>query len=461
MRINIKEDSRQIELGDIFVAIKGINTDGHDYIDAAIKNGASKIVANRGSYDVETEIVPNTKEYLINYLDTYYGKKFDKMKIIGVTGTSGKTTSCFLIYDMLKKLGRKVAYIGTLGFYVNDKIVALNNTTPGIVELYEMFLECALLDTEIIVMEVSSHALELDRCGKILFDIGVFTNLSQDHLDFHKDMTSYSLAKQKLFSKLKNKKDAIINIDDTYYKAFVKENNNNTFFGMNDLADYQILDYKLLIGKTTFTLRNNLKNKSYEISLKIPGKYNIYNYLVAFITLHKLGFLEDDILKLIDNLAMPPGRMEGIGYKDNVIIVDYAHKPDAVKNILESVSEYKENKVITVIGCGGNRDRTKRPFMGSLATKLSDYVVFTNDNPRTEDEKEIMKDITAGLIATNFEVIYDRKLAIEKGISMLSNKDMLLILGKGHENYQIIGTEKKHFDDLEIVKNYVGGNNGN
>lgn len=439
--------------GDTFIAIKGVDIDGHDYIDKAIENGATKIIAEKGLYSVETLIVKDTKEYLATYLSDTYGDALKDIKFVGMTGTNGKTTSCYLTYKLLNLLGKKTAYIGTIGFYIEDEVVELNNTTPGIMDLYEMFLKCKEKNVEVIVMEVSSHALELGRVDKMLFDIVSFTNLTKDHTDFHLTMENYLKAKQKLFYKVKENGYAIVNGDDPYYKDFLFKHNNNIIYGVNEESDYKIIDYKLEIDKSTFNMAHD--NKKYNITINMPGKYNIYNFLNAVIIASKLGFSLDKILEYADVLKAPPGRMDSIKYKDSIIIVDYAHTPDAVLNVLNSAHAFNTGKIITIIGCGGDRDKTKRPIMGDLATKLSDYVIFTNDNPRTEEPEAIMNDITASLMVSNFEVIYDRKLAIEKGINMLNANDILLILGKGHENYQIIGHEKHHHDDREYVEKYI------
>jgi UDP-N-acetylmuramoyl-L-alanyl-D-glutamate--2,6-diaminopimelate ligase len=349
----------------------------------------------------------------------------------------------------------KTAYIGTIGFYLGDEVVVLDNTTPDILDLYEMFLKCKEENIETIVMEVSSHAISYKRVEGLEFDIACFTNLTQDHLDYHKTMENYKNAKIKLFSMLRNDKVAIVNGDDPHYRDFMLESNNNVVYGIN-APDYKILNYELHIDKTKFKLQNN--NNVYDIEISLPGKYNIYNYLNAFISAITLGFSPNAIIEQSKTLVAPNGRFDIIKYKNAAVIIDYAHTPDAMENILSNVNEYKKGKIITIIGCGGDRDRTKRPIMGNIATTLSDYAIFTNDNPRTEDEKVIMNDIVCNLNATNYEIIYDRKLAIKKGMAMLEDNDMLMLLGKGHEDYQIIGKEKIHMSDKETVLDFIEGN---
>ena len=453
--IELKTDSRKVKPGDTFIAIKNVNTDGHDFIESAIKNGASKIICEKGSYSVETVVVPNTKEYLNNYLYENYYPKIKDMKLIGVTGTNGKTTICYLVYQLLTLLDKKCAYIGTIGFYYGNTKRLLNNTTPDTDLLYDMLLEAKEYGCEYVIMEVSSHALDKNRVFGLEFDEVAFTNLTQDHLDYHKTLENYANAKRKLFEKTRGEKVAIINKDDPHHEKFMLNENKNITIGKND-ADVLIKDYSLshLHTKIEFSY----EDKIYNTQINMVGSYNVYNYLTALMLVHKLGFSIDSIIDITKNLMAPAGRMEMIKYNTNSVFVDYAHTPDAVINVLKSANEYKKGRIITIIGCGGDRDRTKRPIMGRAAEENSDYVIFTDDNPRTEDEKQIMNDIVIGLNKDNHEIIFDRKEAIIKGMSMLKDNDILMILGKGHEDYQIIGTEKHHFSDQEIVRDFVKNN---
>lgn len=448
----LRTDSRKVCKGDVFLALKGVVTDGHDFIDMAIRNGASKIICEHGSYSVDTMVVPSTREYLASYLKDLYKDKFSKVKLLGITGTNGKTTSAYLIYQLLNKLGKKCAYIGTIGFYLNDTVRPLNNTTPDLMELYSLFDEAFNSGVSVIVMEVSSHALELGRVLGLSFDIVSFTNLTQDHLDVHKTFDNYIKAKQKLFGMVKDDGYAIVNVDDKYSDRFIISGNNNITYGINP-SDYHIISYNLRINRTEFIME--VDKKKYDVVIPIPGKYNIYNFLVALINVVKVGYDIDSVLGVIKDIKTPKGRFDIVNYNNNVIIVDYAHTPDAVLNILNAVNEYKEGKIYTVIGCGGDRDKSKRPLMGDIATRKSDYVIFTDDNPRSEKEEDIVNDIICNLDRDNYCVIYDRKSAIIKGIDLLNDKDILLILGKGHEDYQIIGKDRIHFDDKEVVLEYI------
>ena len=450
--LNIKTNSKLVTRGDTFIALSNMHHDGHDYIEEAIKNGATKIVAMHGNYDVDTEIVPDTRKYLEDYLYNNYYEKISTMTLIGLTGTNGKTTTCFLIYQMLNKLNLPCAYIGTIGFYYKNQKRELNNTTPEIDTLYDMLMEAYNNGIKYVVMEVSSHALKLNRIKGLMYDAVGFTNLTQDHLDFHKDFNDYRESKEKLFNLTRNKKISVINGDDPSYLTFVKEENHNIIISKNN-GDCLITNEKYSHTGTDFSFKYN--NNLYNTHINMVGDYNVYNYLTALLILTNLGIDINELLSLNKDLSAPKGRMEIIPYKNNSIFVDYAHTPDAIKNVLDTVNKFKESKVITICGCGGDRDRTKRPIMGHIAEENSDYVILTDDNPRTEDEKKIMDDILEGVKLTNHEVIYKRDEAIKHGIDMLVDKDILLILGKGHEDYQIIGTVKHHFSDQEEVLKYI------
>lgn len=431
-KMNLQVDSRKIKKGDTFVAIK----DGHNYIMDAIKNGASKIVAEKGNYEVETLIVDNTYEYLLNYL-----KQFDlsKINLIGITGTNGKTTTCYLIYYILNQLGIKTSYIGTIGFYIDNYSKELNNTTPGIIELYEMILESIEKNCEYIVMEVSSHALDQNRIGDLEFKYTGFTNLTQDHLDYHKTMEQYALAKQKLF--LKTSDTSFINVDDQYFNIFLLEQNNNVTYGMNDSIN-QISDIKISTDKTEFKINGD------KYITNLIGKHNIYNLTLALSIIKKIT--NEDLKEIVEKLPYPKGRMDIVEYGTNKIIVDYAHTPDAVEKIINSIKELNPNHIYTIIGCGGGRDKTKRSLMASIAL-TSDFAIFTSDNPRNEEPMDIINDMINNLEKTNYEVVINRKEAIKKGIQMLTDSDILLVLGKGHENYQIVNGVKHYFDDKEEI----------
>lgn len=446
--INIKTDSRKIKPGDTFVAIKGLTVDGHDFIEKAIELGASKIVCEHGSYSVETLVVPNTKEWLQEYLITNYKDEVNKIKLIGMTGTNGKTTTCFLTYQMLLSLGKKAAYMGTIGFYMPGVKRELNNTTPEILDVYSMIIEAIEAGCEYFVMEVSSHSLVEKRIEGLEFSVEAFSNLTEDHLDFHKTMENYLHAKMLILDQLKG--TIIVNSDDAYAKYFETKNYKTLGYNGND---YKILSYH---ETDNGTLINFKADKEYSVETNLKCKYNVYNYLTALGILNTLGFSIDSIINITKNIYAPRGRCEQIRVRSSYAVIDYAHTPDAVEKIITSFLENKKGRIITIIGCGGDRDPLKRPIMGEIASRLSDYVIFTSDNPRTEDPNKILEDILKGVTKDNYEVEIDRTAAIRKGLDMLRDNDVLLILGKGHEDYQIIGHTKHHLDDLEEVKKYLG-----
>ena len=452
MEVALKTDSRPVKPGDTFIAIPNVARDGHDYIEQAIANGATKIIAEHGSYKVETIIVESTREYLKTYLYENYYPLIKDIKLIGLTGTNGKTTTCLMTYQILKMLKKNVAYMGTIGFYYGDVKKPMVNTTPDVDVLYNMLLEAKENGVEYFVMEVSSHALDKDRIHGLEFDEVAFTNLTQDHLDYHKTLENYANAKRILFTKTRNDKIAIINGDDEHYQHFVLESNNNIIIGQHD-SDVKILEMSFSHLGTIFKFE--YLNHEYQARLNMVGRYNIYNYLIALLLVNKLGVKIEDILALNDKLKAPAGRMELLKYGTNSIFVDYAHTPDAVINVLKSAEEFKNGRIITIIGCGGDRDATKRPIMGKAALEHSDYVIFTSDNPRSEDPQMILDDITNGLSGSNFEIEVDRQKAIIKGMQQLKHNDILMILGKGHEDYQITKTGKHHFSDQEEVMKYI------
>ena len=433
----IKDDSRKVSIGDTFIALKKVN-DGHDYVKDAIKNGATRVIVESGLYDVETVIVNDTHKYLVDYLKLNYYEKIKDLKLIGMTGTNGKTTTCFLLYQALNKAGIKSAYIGTIGFYIEDKIKDLNNTTPDILEMYELLMECVDRNVEYVVMEASSQALDMKRLDGLEFEYGIFSNLTQDHLDYHLNMDNYIKAKQILFENVKNK--TFVNMDDDYHKYFIKQN--SITYGINE-SDYKLNDYNISINESIL----KVNDKTYKTNL--IGKHNLYNVLVVIAVLSELKI--NDIEDIVSDLKAPTGRMDVIRKDDNLIIVDYAHTPDAVEKIITSVKDLNPNRIITIIGCGGNRDKTKRPIMSKIACTNSDYVILTSDNPRLEDPNQIIDDMLQNLDNNNYEIVVNREKAIIKGIQILEKNDILLVLGKGHETYQIIGNKKYDFDDKKIV----------
>ncbi len=446
--LNIKIDSRKVLPGDTFVAIKGKTVDGHDYIDQAIANGATKIIASHGEYPVETIITEDPEKYIDDYIVQNYSPLLEDMTIIGVTGTNGKTTTCYLTYQMLNALGRKTAYIGTIGFYLDKFTSELPNTTPNLVDLYDLILTAQDQGYNTIVMEVSSHALDLKRVAGLTFKVAAFTNLTQDHLDYHGTMANYLQAKKLILNQLKG--PMLANADDEYAKEFVTSD--YATFGFQP-SDYHIISYENISTGTLIHLQ--YQGRDYEISTKLRGRFNVHNFITMLAITNKLGYDIEDIIALSTKVMPPKGRCQIIPVKEGEAVIDYAHTPDAVLKIINTFNEHKLGRLITLIGCGGDRDPKKRPIMGNIASENSDYCIFTSDNPRTEDPAKIMDDIIAGVKKDNYEIELDRRRAIVKGLDMLKPNDVLLILGKGHEDYQILGHEKVHLDDSEEVEKYI------
>lgn len=452
--INIKSDSRKVKPGDIFVALKGISSNGSDYIKDAIANGASKlIVEEEGDYDIPYEIVADSRQYLTDYLIENYNRYLEDMTLIGITGTNGKTTSAFLIYEALNKLSCKCAYMGTIGFYLDKKVMDLPNTSPDITEIYDMIVTAYNNGYKYMVLEISSHGLAMNRCEGLMFDYAIFTNLTQDHLDYHKTMGNYALAKQKLFYKLKPNGKAIVNYDDKYKEYFLLDDKENITYGFSG-GDYQVVSYDMNHGGSKFLYY--YQDESHTIVSPLLGKYNIYNVLTTVVVLSQLGFSQETIHDVIIHLKSPAGRMDMIKYGDSCIVIDYAHTPDAVEKIIKTMKEVTTGDIYTVFGCTGNRDRTKRPIMMNIVTSLSKFTIVTNDDPHDEDPNQIVEDMLDGIERDNYEVCLDRKEAIIKGINLLKDKDTLLILGKGHEEVMIVkNNERIPFNDRKVVINYL------
>lgn len=449
-------DSRKVKPGQTFVAIKGYTVDGHDFIDKAIQNGASAVIAGHEvDCSVPVTVVDDPAKYYQELLVKEYSHEFDKLKLIGITGTNGKTTSAWLAYQMLNLLGKKAAYIGTLGFYCGDYVEVLPNTSPEILTTYKLLEKAMELGCEYVVMEVSNFALDLKRIEGLKFIAGAFTNLSEDHLDYHKTMENYMNCKLKLTEYIKKDGVLCVNMDDPVSEKFKERFENTKTFGFGDY-DYSIIDDDIHPDHTDINFK--VYGTDYKVTTNLTSKFNVYNYFTMFSMLHEIGFSCEDLIEKTKDLKAPKGRCETYKVKDGFAVVDYAHTPDAVLKVVTAYKELAKGRIITVVGCGGDRDPMKRPIMGEIASEYSDYVIFTNDNPRTEDSNKIMEDIIAGVKKDNYEVCLDRREAIKKSLDMIKKDDIVLLLGKGHENYQILGHEKIHLDDSEEVLKYNENN---
>lgn len=446
-------NSRLIKPGQTFVAIKGYTVDGHDYIEDAIKNGATAIIAEKEvKCSVPVTVVENSAEYYQKLLVKEYKDDFKDLKLIGITGTNGKTTSAWLTYQMLLGLGKKAAYIGTLGFICENYYQELPNTSPEILTIYKLLDKAKDLNCEYVVMEVSNFALDQKRIEGLEFVAGAFTNLTEDHLDYHKTMENYLEAKLKLTDYIKKDGILLVNKDDEASKKFIEKFKNTKTYGYGS-ADYDIISDDIHPDHTDITFKVN--GHEYKVTTNLTSKFNVYNYFTMFSILCELGFDIELVIEKTKNLKAPKGRCETYKVKDGFAVVDYAHTPDAVLKVVTAYKELARARVITVVGCGGDRDPMKRPIMGEIASNYSDYVIFTNDNPRTEDPEKIMKDILAGVKKDNYEVCLDRREAIKRALDMICKDDIVLLLGKGHEDYQILGHTKVHLDDSEEILKYI------
>lgn len=446
-------DSRKVKPGQIFVAIKGHTVDGHDYISDAINHGAIKIIAEKNvSSSVPVEIVESTEEYLKKELKKEYADTINKLKIIGITGTNGKTTTAYLTYQFLNKLGNKTAYLGTIGFKLPDEEIGTENTTPDILSIYTLLLHAIEKECKTVVMEISSHALSYERIYGLHIDIAAFTNLTEDHLDYHKTMENYLNAKLKIIDYLPENGKLIVNTDDEYGQKFIDKFGKGITIGYNKTCNYFIKKADITPAETKITFVHD--DTTYNVTTNLTSKFNVYNYITSLAIVHEMGYSYEEIINITKDIKAPKGRCETHKVNKGYAVIDYAHTPDAVLKVVSAYNELKKGRVITIVGCGGDRDPIKRPIMGEIATRLSDYTILTSDNPRTEDPQKIMDDILKGVSTNNYEVELDRKTAIKKGIEMLQPEDILLILGKGHEDYQIIGHTKIHLDDAEEVENW-------
>lgn len=449
---DIQMDSRLIQENDIFIALEGALTDGHKYIPSAIEKGAKAVFAqHQVECEVPVYIMEDEKQMVGDLAYYFYGEPCKDMYIIGVTGTNGKTTTTTLIYNALLKMGKRCGLIGTNGLYYPEGFIPLANTTPDALLLQRYFKTLKDMDIQTVVMEVSSHAMVLKRVAHVPYQMAVFTNLSQDHLDFHKDMEDYFNAKKQLFEQLPETSFAIVNSDDeaTCAKLLASTKAKTSTYGITNEATYRASHVSLEMEATQFDVDD------VHIHSDLLSIANVYNMLAVYSVLKALGYEKEKIGEVISSLEHINGRMEKVYNGEYIALVDYAHSPDSIRNALNFLSQLKKGRLIALVGCGGDRDKTKRPKMSNVACKYADLAILTSDNPRTEDPDAIIKDMLEGLNYENYCVIVNRREAIETAIKMAQPGDVIAVLGKGHEDYQIIGTTKYHFSDKEEILNAI------
>jgi UDP-N-acetylmuramoyl-L-alanyl-D-glutamate--2,6-diaminopimelate ligase len=468
---DIQTDSRKVKQGDLFICIPGLVTDGHDYVDKAVQQGASAIVAERNvDCAVPVLYVKDSRFAMAVIANHFFNYPSKEMNLIGITGTNGKTTTTYIIDQILRDNQWLTGLMGTIQMRIGNETYDTENTTQEALELQRNFRKMRDVGTAYCVMEVSSHAIALGRVKGCAFRTALFTNLTQDHLDFHKTMEHYRDTKGLFFARLGNdyspnfdkRKYAVLNADDPASEHFAQMTSAEVVtYGIDHKADVQASDIQISALGTSFLL-NSFYGET-PIQLKLIGKFNVYNALGAIAATLLEGVPLEQIRNSLENMMIVPGRMEPIMEGQRFLVaVDYAHTPDGLENALSTIKEFVLGRIITVFGCGGDRDKGKRPKMGKIAAQYSDYVFVTSDNPRTEDPELILKDIEPGLSEIGFpdnkyEMIADRAAAIKKAIEMASPNDVVLIAGKGHETYQIIGTVKNHFDDREVAREVIRG----
>lgn len=453
-------DSRKAQQDCLFVALKGNSFDGNEYIPDAIKKGAVVIVSDKS---MPEELYPDVcfiqvekpDDFLRSITKRFYLHPSEKIKVIGITGTNGKTTITYLIESILHADEKSCGVIGTVNYRIGERVMPSMNTTPGFLENQKLLFDLVNDGVEYCVMEVSSHALDQNRVDLIGFKAAVFTNLTSDHMDYHITRQNYFEAKAKLFKLVRPEGCSIINIDDEFGHKLVSRTSSAVLtYGIHNNADVMARDIELDVKQTKFRLVAPEGN--IVIRTNLLGKYNVYNILAAVSVCLKEGIKLDKIRQGVEYLQLVPGRLERIDCQQGYsIIIDYAHTQDALENVLTTLRSVTSGRIILVFGCGGNRDRTKRPAMGLVAGRLADYCVVTSDNPRNEEPQAIIDEIIKGFEGDNFIVEVDREQAIIKALNIADEGDVVLIAGKGHEDYQIFKDRTIKFDERNVVRQYL------
>lgn len=482
----LKLDSRLVKSGDVFIALKGHTVDGRDFISKAIDNGAIAVLVEAESkledktvkyYAIEENKIPliyidQLASKLSAFANDFYGYPSEKMQLIGVTGTNGKTTVSQLIAQWVALLGEKSAVLGTLGNGIYNNLTPSHNTTSSPVDIQSYLADFNQQNVKVVVMEVSSHGLALDRVKDLSFAASLFTNLSRDHLDFHQTMSAYKQAKWSLFNPdlkaraVKESGKRIINFDDDVGKEWIEQLDDSIIVSMipENLSTIKAMGHTYLCV-TSVIYHNNGASIQFsssfgdaEIESRLFGAFNVSNLIMALVSLLELGFSFDTLVKTASSLSAVCGRMEIFSVKGQpTVIVDYAHTPDALDKALSAAKVHCEGELRVIFGCGGDRDKGKRPLMAKIAEMYTKHIIITNDNPRTEKEDAIIQDIISGFAQSNYvQIVKNREMAIQEAIKGSSDKDIVVIAGKGHEDYQIIGTEKIHYSDRETVSKLLG-----
>lgn len=459
------DDSRKVVEGCLFVAVKGFDFDGHDFVNDAIQKGAKAVLVDINANlkqihipsGVTAIVVEDTRKALALAACNFYDNPSRKFKLIGVTGTKGKTTTTFMIKSILEKAGKKVGLIGTVANYIGDECLGFSQrTTPGSLELQELFYRMAEKQMDVVVMEVSSQSLKYHRVDGSYFDMAVFTNFFKDHISTkeHTDVDDYFNSKMKLFYMCNQ---GFINVDDFKATKVMSLAKNCEFktFGIDNSSD--ILAKDITITNVSVDYKVKIDNRNERIKVNIPGRFSVYNSMAAISVALKFGASVENIKEALENITVP-GRSELVpNEKEFAVMIDYAHTPESLNGILQAVKSYTKGRVICVFGCGGDRDKEKRPLMGEVAGRVADFTIITSDNPRSEMPETIISEIEAGIKKTKgkYKVIQDRKEAIKEAVKMLNKRDIVVLAGKGHETTQEINGEKKPFDERAIVKEFI------
>ena len=461
---NIAYDSRRVQRHTMFVALRGEKTDGHQFISHAIDNGASVIVTELEQKDPRATflLVENTRTALADFSATFYGQPARKLKLAAVTGTNGKTTTTFLIKHICDTSGLRCGLIGTVRYEIGERILPAIRTTPESLDLQELLAQIASSGCKAAAMEVSSHALAQDRTRGIEWNVAVFTNLTQDHLDFHRTMENYFEAKAKLFTglaaqKQKSKPVAVVNIDDRYGQQLFDRSHKSVAmvtYGMGLRADFRASNYRAEFTGTSYQL--TARGKNYLVRLPLIGRFNVTNSIAALAAADALGINLRSAVVSLAKAPQVPGRLELVPAKRQFqVFVDYAHTPDALGNVLKTLRELDPHRLIAVFGCGGDRDRQKRPLMAEMADHLADYSIITSDNPRKEDPSAIIAETEKGFRSNRYEKIVDRTEAINRAVALARPRDIVLVAGKGHENYQQFADYTIPFDDIQVARRAI------